>query len=81
MNTLSRRIQTEVLKKCDGDKRRAIAYLRKKCSFYAYKADSKCGTPYHSAWSGVYKAYSNAEFTISYFLSLDEEYANGTEDY
>lgn len=74
MNHLARRLELTILEKFNQDKRAALRYLQEKCTYYARKADMYYGKPLHEKWRQVYGAYSSAEFAISYWLSLDEEF-------
>lgn len=76
--TLAQRLYDHALMKFNGNKCQAIAYLRGQAMFYARKADRYYKTSLHDAWRKVYRAYSSAEFTMSYHLDLDEQFYRET---
>lgn len=71
--TLAKRLEVSAIKRFNGDKLRAMRYLRKQATFYAEKADAHSGTKFHDQWRKVYKAYSSAVFSLDYHLALEEE--------
>ena len=73
MSSLARRIEFNVLEKFDNDKRAALRYLDQRCMYYARKADSYRGSKFHQQWRQISKAYTSAEFAISYSLDMEEQ--------
>lgn len=78
---LAKRLYKTILEKFKGDKIKAIIYLQDKCGFYARKANSKFGTPYHAKWHAIYRAYSSAKFKMSYYYDLNNSSDNSYDPY
>ena len=76
--TLSNRIEEKVLERFNQDRRQALLYIRDKCHSLAKKIyDYERSTilrQYAKKWKEILKAYRSAEFTISYYLELDERF-------
>ncbi len=79
-NELRKRLYNTILKQFEGDKRKALTYIREKCTFYARKADSKYGSPHYEQWRTVYKAYSDVQFQMGYWLEQDERIDDDWDD-
>lgn len=70
---LSNRLQNAVLERFNGDKRKAIVYLRKQRTFFAYKADRMHGSMTYQGWRNVWEAYTSASYALEYYLDLETE--------
>jgi hypothetical protein len=69
---LRRRLEEFALSKFDGNKRLAATYLRNQATFYARKADRYYGKPLQRQWKVVSRAYSNAAYSLEYWLSVED---------